>query len=55
MGEDNSEVRGFDALSDILRPDFELVEQQDMPFLIRETIRKHQWTVAHGSVWRRKK
>ena len=48
------DVRGIDSLQHILGPQFELVEKQDMPFLIRETVRKHQWTVAHATVWKRK-
>lgn len=48
------EVRGFAALHSILSADFELIEQLDMPFLIRETVREHQWTVAHATVWKRK-
>ena len=47
------EMRGFDALKQILAPHFELVEDYDMPFLIRETVRKYQWTVAHTTVWKR--
>lgn len=50
---DGVEVRGFDALKQILAPHFELVEAVDMPFLIRETVRKYQWTAAHATVWRR--
>lgn len=52
---DGTEVRGFDALKRVMSPHFELVEEMDVPYLIRETIREHQWAVAHGSVWRRKK
>ena len=33
---------------------FELVHAKDMPFLIRETVRKYQWTVALGTVWERR-
>ena len=47
-------MRGIDALRAILSPNFILLEQEDMPFLIRETVRRHQWTVAHASVWMRK-
>ena len=46
--------RGFDALKEILSPDFILLEEENMPFLIRETYRKHQWTVAHSTVWMRR-
>ena len=47
-------VRGFEALKQILSPHFILLEEEDMPFIIRETIRKHQWVVAHATVWMRK-
>ena len=48
------EVTGFDGLKRLLAATFDLVAQEDLPFLIRETERKHQWTVAHATVWRRK-
>ena len=51
---DGEEERGFDALKKILSPNFILLEEDNMPFLIRETVRKHQWTVAHATVWMRK-
>ncbi|XP_041362190.1 uncharacterized protein LOC121378153 [Gigantopelta aegis] len=47
-------VTGFSTLKKILSPTFDLVEDLDMPFFIRETARKNQWTVAHATVWRRK-
>lgn len=47
------EVRGFESLKHILSPHFELIEDQEMPFIIRETVRKHQWSVAHATVWKR--
>ena len=33
---------------------FELVHRQDIPFVIRETARKHQHTVAELTAWRRR-
>ena len=51
---DGEEVRGFSTLKQILEPNFELLADQDFPFLIRETVRKHQWTVAHVTTWKRK-
>ena len=54
VNKDGLEVKGFSSLKQILGPHFELVEEVDMSFLIRETVRKHQWTVAHGTVWKRK-
>mmetsp|Transcript_15957 Transcript_15957/g.34611 ORF Transcript_15957/g.34611 Transcript_15957/m.34611 type:complete len:342 (-) Transcript_15957:239-1264(-) len=32
---------------------FNLVEEQQMPFLIREHVRKYQWGCSHATVWRR--
>ena len=50
-GENSSTL---DGLHSHLDPHFHLEKTQDMPFLIREHARKFQWTVAQGSVWRRK-
>mmetsp|Transcript_13251 Transcript_13251/g.45847 ORF Transcript_13251/g.45847 Transcript_13251/m.45847 type:complete len:290 (-) Transcript_13251:133-1002(-) len=46
-----------DSFQDVRRAlerDFELVEESDMPFLIREHRRKFQWGCSHASVWRRR-
>ena len=44
----------LDALRDHLKPEFELVgEPHDIPFVIRETARKHQHTVAQLSIWKK--
>ena len=48
-------VTGLDTLKRCLGPDFELIEDKPMSFFIRETARKNQWTVAHVSIWRRRK
>ena len=34
---------------------FDLVEQSDMPFLIKEHDRKYQWGCSHATVWRRRR
>jgi putative 4-mercaptohistidine N1-methyltranferase len=47
-------VKTFDALREILSPDFELGRRRDLPFLIREHARKFQLGVAEASVWLRK-
>jgi len=44
---------GFDGLSRILEDRFELVDRIDVPFVIRETARKHQHSIAEMTVWRR--
>ena len=47
-------MTGFDTLKERLSGAFDLVEDLEMPFFIRETAHKNQWTVAHATVWRRK-
>ncbi|KAL8601610.1 hypothetical protein ACOMHN_003876 [Nucella lapillus] len=51
---DGKAVTGFDSLKKELLPWFDLLDDRNMPFLLRETARKHQWTVAHATVWQRK-
>ncbi len=47
-------VRTEDALLELLDPSFERIRVDDLPFLIREHVRKYQWSVAQGSLWRRR-
>lgn len=51
---DGVPVRGFDGLRAGLEGEFELVRQLDLPFVIREHVRKFQWSMAHASIWRRR-
>ncbi|KXZ55862.1 hypothetical protein GPECTOR_2g1413 [Gonium pectorale] len=51
---DGKPVRSADAIAEILSPDFEAVAQADVPFLIREHVRKYQWGCSHAVVWKRK-
>lgn len=44
----------LDWLREELAAHFDLVEEHDEPFLIRETARKFQWTVALLTKWRRR-
>ncbi len=44
----------LDGLHECLDEDFEFVEKHDVPFVIRETRRKHQLTIAQMTVWRKK-
>lgn len=53
--ETGRQVGTFDGIRAELEADFELVEERPMPFLIRETARKSQWTVSHLTVWRRRR
>ena len=43
----------FAGLSRALTPGFSLEHRQEIPFVIRETARKHQHTLAEMTVWRR--
>ena len=51
---DGAEVRGFDTLKKVLGVHFDLVEDFDLAYVIRETVREHQWTVSHMTIWKRK-
>ncbi len=47
-------ITTLDALKAHLKSDFELVgSPQDIPFVIRETARKHQHTVAQLTIWKK--
>jgi 5-histidylcysteine sulfoxide synthase/putative 4-mercaptohistidine N1-methyltranferase len=41
------------GLRRMLEPGFSLLHRQDIPFVIRETARKHQHTISEMTVWRR--
>ncbi|MCW5716112.1 MAG: 5-histidylcysteine sulfoxide synthase [Bauldia sp.] len=43
----------FDALRDRLSPSFALVDRRDVPFVIRETTRKFQHSIADMTIWER--
>ena len=44
----------LEYIQNILRSSFDLVSSFDMPFLMREHLRKYQWIIAEASLWRRK-
>jgi len=54
--EDNKEVKTLDTLKFNLeeKGDFELVDTLDVPFVIKETKRKHQYTISQMSIWKKK-
>ncbi len=47
------EVKTMDTLKEILGKNFELLHLQDLEFVIKETARKYQHSVAEVSVWRK--
>ena len=50
---DNKEVYTLDTLKETLS-DFELLETIDVPFVIKETLRKYQHTISQMSIWKKK-
>ena len=44
----------FDTLQGSLSKDFTLARRLDVPLLIRDHVRKYQWSVADATVWERK-
>ena len=50
-----NEVRSYDGIKSRLEDTgfFTFVEAFDLPFFIRETARKNQWSVSHVTVWKR--
>jgi 5-histidylcysteine sulfoxide synthase/putative 4-mercaptohistidine N1-methyltranferase len=51
---DGENVTTLQGLEEILGNDFRLLETRDVPFVIQETARKHQHTVAQMSVWEKR-
>ena len=47
-------VTTLQGLEEILGKDFTLLETRDVPFVIQETARKHQHTVAQMSIWEKR-
>ena len=44
----------LDGLKEILKNDFELIDEpKDVPFVIRETSRKYQHTIAQMTIWKK--
>ncbi len=51
---DGENVSTLQGLEEILGNDFRLVETKDVPFVIQETARKHQHSIAEMSIWEKK-
>ena len=48
---DGENVTTLQGLEEILANKFKLIDTIDVPFVIQETARKHQHTVAQMSIW----
>jgi len=51
---DGENVTTLQGLEEILGKDFKLIDTRDVPFVIQETARKHQHTIAQMSVWEKR-
>lgn len=51
---DGENFTTLDGLKEILEKNFKLIDTKDVPFVIPETARKYQHTVAQMSVWEKK-
>ncbi|MBU1668244.1 5-histidylcysteine sulfoxide synthase [bacterium] len=51
--EEGAEHYTLEGLKRILSENFELIDTQDVPFVIRETARKFQHSIAQMSVWKK--
>lgn len=52
--ENGIEIKTINTLKEILQDDFTLIHKEDLPFVIAESARKHQYTIAEVSVWKKK-
>jgi putative 4-mercaptohistidine N1-methyltranferase len=48
-----SETTTLQAIREQLGNEFELISSKDLTFLIREHVRKYQWSVAQASLWKK--
>ncbi|HHO65237.1 MAG TPA: 5-histidylcysteine sulfoxide synthase, partial [Epsilonproteobacteria bacterium] len=51
---DGENVTTLQGLEEILGKDFKLLDTRDVPFVIQETARKHQHTIAQMTVWEKR-
>lgn len=51
---DGSPLTTLQGMQRVLAPTCDLIDRRDIPFVIRETARKHQHTLAEASFWRRR-
>ncbi len=51
--EDGLEISTIDSLKSILNKEFKLIKTTDVPFVLRETARKYQHSIAELSVWQK--
>ncbi|MDD3576587.1 MAG: putative 4-mercaptohistidine N1-methyltransferase, partial [Halothiobacillus sp.] len=52
--QDGESITSFEGLSQRLQSGFRLISRQDVPFVIRETARKFQHSIAEMTIWEKK-
>ena len=50
---DGKDIKTFETIKQILQNGFKLIDQADVPFVIKETNRKYQYTFSHMSIWKK--
>ena len=53
INDKKEEINTIDTLNILLKDTFKLIHTQDVPFVIKETNRKYQHTIAHLSIWKK--
>ena len=51
---DGQEIRTLQTLKKVLNERFELLHVENIPFIIKESARKYQHTIAEMSVWKKR-
>ncbi len=51
---DGENVSTLEGLKEILESHFKLIDRRDIPFVIQETARKHQHSIAEMTVWEKR-
>ena len=51
---DGENISTLQGLEEILGKEFKLIDTRDVPFVIQETARKHQYTIAQMTVWEKR-
>ncbi len=51
---EGEDIRTLDGLKEILTNAFHFVDTKEVPFVIKESARKHQYTIAQMSIWEKK-
>ena len=51
---DGENISTLDGLREVLGKDFILIDTKDVPFVIQETARKHQYTIAQMTIWEKR-